>query len=294
MRPLRTGRRIRVAASRTGTLPLIAAFAILSGAQTAQAQNISNNHTRIVSVALLQPVAQLISQPPMATYEKHLRGPDGDDHSSLYLTDFASGRNLKPTMTGGPIVLKYASAECGLELPGGRQFMAGMSGPIIDRASIIFPMEPLTWEETLKMVAEVKESFEDAGWAVNPQRKVEELTIEAFKMDSGPKSAIIGQWIECGNGPAIAEVTVMHYNSLSGGSFVPPRPSFQPSDNDGEDTFLIYANFTTYPRDLAQNITELVMARRSAEGLNPSYQQLPAKIWLDDPDWRPPNWDGGF
>ena len=51
---------------------------------------------------------------------------------------------------------------------------------------------------------------------------------------------------------------------------------------------------TTYPRDLAQNITELVMARRSAEGLNPSYQQLPAKIWLDDPDWRPPNWDGGF
>lgn len=118
---------------------------------------------RIVSVALLQPAAELLAQEPMAYYREDMRGPDNWDTMPLYLTEFASGSNLKPTMTGGPIVLRYQDRNCPIELPGGRQFMAGLEGPVVGRISMVFPMEPMTLAEARQMVAQIVGQF-DRGW----------------------------------------------------------------------------------------------------------------------------------
>ncbi|RJL02855.1 hypothetical protein [Paracoccus siganidrum] len=247
---------------------------------------------RIVSVALLQPAAELLAQEPMAYYREDLRGPDGWDTSPLYLTEFASGEDLKPTMTGGPIVLRYQDRNCPVELPAGRQFMAGLAGPVVDRSSMIFPMEPMTLAEARQMLAQVVGQF-DQGWSrIGTVR--EGLTEEDFTSDTGPKSARVGQWRQCGNGPAKAEITVEHYNSASGSSFTPPATLSAPLPEDAGDRFLIRVNFTLATQTLSRKASELVMSRRAAEGLDPAFQQLPAGIWLDNPDWRPAGWDGGF
>lgn len=250
---------------------------------------------RIVSVALMQPAAELLAQEPLAYYREDLRGPDSYDTTPLYLTEFVSGRNLKPTMTGGPIVLRYQDNNCPIELPGGRQFMAALAGPVVDRTSMIFPMEPMTLAEARQMVIQLVAQF-DQGWTRIRVRTTaaESLSERDFSMDAGPKEAFVGQWRQCGNGPAQVDIRVMHYNSTSSGSFTPPAALSKPLPEDTPEQFLIYVSFGPATRELSNKLYELVNARRVEEGVNPAYDKLPAGIWLDDPDWRPTGWDGGF
>ncbi|SEO32993.1 hypothetical protein SAMN04489859_10705 [Paracoccus alcaliphilus] len=257
-----------------------------------QESSMNDSTPRIVSVALLQPAAELLAQEPMAYYREDMRGPDNWDTMPLYLTEFASGSNLKPTMTGGPIVLRYQDRNCPIELPGGRQFMAGLEGPVVGRISMVFPMEPMTLAEARQMVAQIVGQF-DRGWPrVGKVR--EGLTEGDFSTDAGTKVATIGRWRQCGNGPAQVHITVRHYNSSTGSSFTPPAALSAPLSEDAADRFLIYANFTPATQQLSRKLSELVSSRRAAEGLDPAYEDLPAAIWLDDPDWRPAGWDGGF
>lgn len=250
---------------------------------------------RIVSVALLQPAAALLAQEPMAYYREDLRGPDSYDHTPLYLTEFASGRKRRPTMTGGPIVLRYQDSDCPIELPAGRQFMASLTGPVVDGTSMIFPMEPMTLAEARQMVIQLVAQF-DQGWSRIrvSTTAAESLSERDFSVDAGPKDAFVGQWRQCGNGPAMVDIRVMHYNSTSSGSFTPPAALSAPLPEDAPDRFLIYASFSPATRELSSKFYDLVNARRLEEGVDPVYDQLPASIWLDDPDWRPAGWDGGF
>lgn len=251
---------------------------------------------RPVSVAILQPVADLLAQSAMAFYQKDLLGPDGADSASLYLTDFADGKDLGPTTIGGPIVMRYASEGCAVELPAGRQFMVATSGPVVGRAEMVLPMEPMTWDGMQLAVMDLILRFDRAGWTRNPkgQLVVEGPEYSDFTEDAGPKSARIGEWFECGAGPGKAFVEVMHYNSLAGNSFTPPAVLGRPLPDDAPDRFLINVYFSPATSGLSDKIGDLVMARRAAEGIDPGYEKLPASIWLDDPDWRPEGWTGGF
>ncbi|MDO5642829.1 MAG: hypothetical protein Q4G26_10660, partial [Paracoccus sp. (in: a-proteobacteria)] len=67
-----------------------------------------------------------------------------------------------------------------------------------------------------------------------------------------------------------------------------------PIGDDAEDRFLIYVSFGVASAELRMSIYDLLHARRADEGIDPTYETLPAQIWLDDPDWRPPGWTGGF
>ncbi|MDF3607627.1 hypothetical protein PE067_16620 [Paracoccus sp. DMF-8] len=249
---------------------------------------------RLVSVSLLQPVADLLAQPPMAYYQTDLRGPDGGDTASLYLTEMASGGNLKPTMTGGPIVFQYAARNCTIELPSGRQMLAAVEGPVVARASMVLPMEPMTWDEMQTEVSTIVRMFDDAGWVRSGRPVQSPLRPEDFSDDSGPKSATVGAWRECEAGPARAVVTVQHYNSLTGSSFTPPAVLSEKLPENAPDLFLIYVTFSPATQEISDSLSELVTARRASEGLDPAYQKLPASVWLDDPDWRPRGWSGGF
>lgn len=254
----------------------------------------SDSKAQIVSVRLLQPVAELLDEAPMTSYRDEIRGPDNWDSMPFYLTDFASGEDLGPTTSGGPIVLRYASERCGIELPAGRQFMASMSGPVVSHTEMVFPMEPMTWAETEEMVRHLVAMFDAAGWQRTGRPALEQITPDDFTKNAGPKWARIGNWRECGNGPAEAYVTVRHYNSMTGSSFIPPAALSAPLPEDAPDRFIMYVSFSPSSRELSRRLSELVMARRAVEGVDPALDDIPASIWLDDPDWRPEGWDGGF
>ncbi|MBA4490446.1 hypothetical protein [Paracoccus sp. S1E-3] len=277
-----------------GAAFLLAIPVILLNTQKTMGETMTENKRRVVSVAIMQPVNEFLAQQTMAYYRDQARGEDYTDHSPFYLTEFASDEKRSPTMTGGPIILRYASPRCGFDLPAGRQFMAGMYGPVIDSASLIFPMEPMSWDEMQVMMRDIVTTFDTAGWARTGRKIPGTITPEDFGTDTGPKQALVGQWTECNDGPAFAEVTIQHYNSQSSGSFIPPAVLSPPIGDDAEDRFLIYASFSVASAELRKSIGALAMARREAEGIDPAYENLPARIWLDDPDWRPAGWVGGF
>lgn len=270
------------------------AFIGLTKILLSQENEINNHAGRLVSVSLLQPVADLLAQPPMTYYQEDLRGPDGRDTASLYLTEMASGERLKPTMTGGPIVFQYAAKRCTISLPAGRQMLAAIEGPVVARASMVLPMEPMTWDEMQVAVTTIVTMFDEAGWISSGRPVQVPLRQDNFSEDSGPKFAIVGEWQECDAGPATANITVQHYNSLTGSSFTPPAILSKPLPENAPDRFLIYVTFSPGSQKISDSIGDLVMARRVSEGLDPAYQKLPASVWLDDPDWRPQGWSGGF
>lgn len=173
--------------------------------------------------------------------------------------------------------------------------MAGMSGPVIDSASMIFPMKTMktmSWDEIQVMVRDIVAIFDTAGWTGTGRRTLETITPDDFSKDTGPKQAVVGRWAECNDGPAEAEVWVQHDNSQSPGSFMPPAVLSPPIGDDAEDRFPIYASFSVASAELRRSIGALAMARREAEGIDPANNNLPARIWLDDPDWRPAGWAG--
>lgn len=274
----------------------LAAAALLATKVLTQEKPMNDNATRVVSVALLQPAAELLAQSPMSHYQEELRGPDGRDSASLYLTEHASGGNLDSTATGGPLVFRYAAKECAIELPAGRQLMASIQGPVVGRASTIFPMEPMTWDEMQSMVSRIVALFDDSGWTrVKFGRQAwDTIELDDFTTDTGPKWAPVGQWQECNGGPGEAIVAVKHYNSLTGSSFTPPVALSKPLPDDAPDRFLMSITFGPSSQELRNRLGDLVMARRAAEGIDPALQKLPASIWLDEPDWRPKGWSGGF
>ena len=49
------------------------------------------------------------------------------------------------------------------QLPRGRQFMAGLAGPVVDSSSMIFPIEPLTPAAAGEMLAQVVGQFDQPG-----------------------------------------------------------------------------------------------------------------------------------
>ncbi|MDO5642639.1 MAG: hypothetical protein Q4G26_09695, partial [Paracoccus sp. (in: a-proteobacteria)] len=130
----------------------LAALAILLGMGKAQQDTMTEDIPRVVSVAIMQPVNEFLAQPTMAYYKQDVRRPAYTDHWPFYLTEAASGKKQDPTMSGGPIILRYASERCGFDLPAGRQFMAGMAGPIINDASMILPMQTMSWDEMQVMM----------------------------------------------------------------------------------------------------------------------------------------------
>lgn len=258
-----------------------------------QEKSMDDSAKQVVSVAVLEPVAEFLSQAATAFYRDDLRGPDGRDTNALFLTDFADGQDLGPSDLGGPIVLRYDSADCGIELPAGRQFMAGLEGPVVGRTTMILPIEPMTWAETETMVKHMVRLFDNAGWQRSGRPVIERITQDDFTKETGPKWTQIGKWVECNGGPAQVHVMVHHYNSMTGSSFTPPAMLSAPLPDDAPDRFLVEVNFSSI-KEVSDKLGELVMARRTSEGLDPSMQKLPASIWLDDPDWRPEGWDGGF
>lgn len=231
----------------------------------------------------------------MSPYATELRGADFYDNSSLYLEEFASGDVPGRTTSGGPLVLNYDGSGCDIELPAGRRLVVKMMGPVVDRAESIFPMEPLDWGEMQSALRDVVGRFDSAGWDyVGGAGDVNlPVRVEDFGDNSGPKYVQMGFWQACGTEPALAYLTVMHYNSLTGSSFTPPAILSAPLAEDAPDRFILRVVFKPAD-DVGKRITELTLARRAAEGLDPAMEKLPASVWLDDPDWRPPGWTGGF
>ncbi|WP_227272235.1 hypothetical protein [Roseobacter weihaiensis] len=227
-----------------------------------------------------------------------LSQPDHDDQWVDYLTARASDRY---TEDPGGIILHYDHPDCSVTLPAGRQFKFGHTGGFIDEIEAIFPLEPMTWDEMQAELKKLIAMFDDAGWVRStsatsvPRNGIkEEIVFEDFLKSFGPKWAGVGYWNQCDIPGVTAYLQIRHYNSSSPGSFIPPAALSEPLDENAEDKFLFLIRFLADNEGPVQpEMTRLRDARRVEETGRPD-QAIPLSIWLDDPDWRPEDWDGEF
>ncbi|WP_227272233.1 hypothetical protein [Roseobacter weihaiensis] len=229
--------------------------------------------------------------------KRRLSLADHDDDAVDYLTARASDRFMEDP---GGIVLEYDHLSCPITLPAGRQFKFSHVGGFIDDIEAIFPLEPMLWDEMQIELKKLIALFDNAGWVrsagkFTPRQPVKDtIVFEDFLLATGPKWTSVGFWEQCDNPAIKAGVEIRHYNSSSPGSFMPPAALSAPLDPTAEDTFLfLVAIKAEFESPVAQELNRLRDARRVEETGRPD-QAIPLSIWLDDPDWRPEDWDGEF
>ncbi|WP_308916089.1 hypothetical protein [Jannaschia sp. LMIT008] len=196
------------------------------------------------------------------------------------------------------IVLSYDHPDCPLLIPPGRQLSLTHIGLFIDKVAMTFPLEPMTWDEMQGEYRRVVAQLDQAGWVRSSGRHTpsqgvkEDITYDDFLDKTGPKWAGVGFWEQCDNPAIKAEFQIKHYNGTSPGSFMPPAALSEPLDPGAEDTFLFHISIAAdYRSPVERELTRLRDARR-AEVNGRTDAEIPLSVWLDDPDWRPEDWDG--
>lgn len=223
--------------------------------------------------------------------ERRLRGPEETDQGSNYIVTPAEAT------TAGPngIVLLYDKAGCELTLPAGRQFRFGRSGGFMEEIEGILPLEPLAWQRMQAQLGELVASLDSSGWRrstgrYTPNQPVRtSISPEDFANKSGPKWAAVGFWEACDDPSVKLYLEVRHYESSASGSFTPPTALAVPTDPMAEDRFLFLVRIQAeYGGRSSDEFIQLRDERRRSVTGDPG-RPLPASVWLDDPDWRPPN-----
>lgn len=249
-----------------------------------------------VELQLLETVADMLAQNDVPALAAHVRDPETRDSGRFLPVARASEEYVDDP---SEVSLIYAAPECALRLPAGRQMQISFEGPVIDAAYLIFPMEPMDWDEMQAQVRETVALFEDAGWSVKPKPRFgpptvirrEVTTEDLSKKTYGTKTVRLGTWTPCDAPYVEASAEVRHLNSAPSDVSIPPTRPTGGQAADAPDRFVIRVSFSIDQDAISSEIAELRQARRSVENGN-SEASLPLATWVESPEWRPKGWNG--
>lgn len=249
-----------------------------------------------VGLQLLEPVASLLARNNVPSFVATVDDPETGD-SGRFLP--VARANADAVDDPASIALAYDAPDCPLFLPAGRQMQISFEGPVIDSAYLIYPMEPMDWEDMQLMVAQTADIFEHAGWEVKAKPRFGPPTeilrsISPEKMNKktyGTKTVRTGVWRPCNLPYVEATAEVRHLNSAPSGVSIPPTRASQPQDHDAADRFVMRVSFTIDNAALTEEIIRLRDARRFEEN-GTTEEALAMKHWVETPNWRPENWEG--
>jgi hypothetical protein len=249
-----------------------------------------------IKVQLMETGAAFLTRNAAPDFLARATDPEKGD-SSIYIS--VSRAAERYTEDPSEITLTYDAPGCPITFPAGRQQQVSFEGPFVVGTYLIYPMEPMTWDEMQAMVAQTVDLFEKAGWPVKPKPEFgpptvirRNVTVAQFnETTSGTKTVIIGTWTPC-NAPNVeVYAEVRHLNSAPSGPSIPPLAATTPDDPDAPDRFVMLVDARITDAALADEIMRLRNARRMAEHGNDS-DPVPLSRWTDDPSWRPENWNG--
>lgn len=249
-----------------------------------------------VGVQLLEPVASLLARNNVPSFVATVDDPETGD-SGRFLP--VARANADAVDDPSSITLTYAAPDCPLTLPAGRQMQISFEGPVVDSAYLIYPMEPMDWDEMQLMVAQTTDIFARAGWTVKPQPRFGPLTkilhsitsAQLNKKTYGTKTVRTGVWHPCDTPFVEAIAEVRHLNSAPSGVSIPPAGASAPQNHDAADRFVMRVSFNIDQDTLSQEIKTLRDARRF-EVKGTIEVPIAMRHWVETPDWRPENWQG--
>jgi hypothetical protein len=188
-------------------------------------------------------------------------------------------------------ILRYKNGDCEVILPAGRAVSFSHHAGFFNSLTSTLPLEPLPYDKMMALAQEIAASFDKAGWK---RRKYDEsIRQETFGSRSGgSKLEILGQWVLCSDESLYVEILLKNLNSLPTAPMVPLVPGRRLPD-DFPDRYIIQVDFGSKGLDLDNEMVALRDARRIAVHGDED-KTLTLKDWLDDPNWRPPGWNGKF
>lgn len=247
-----------------------------------------------IELQVLDSVARLLERNEAPGLRAHALSPETTD-SGVFIPVARAGEKYEEDPSA--LVLTYGASGCPITFPAGRQMQISFEGPVIDAASLIYPMEVMTWDEMQRMVADTVDLFELADWPVKekprfgpPTEIRREITVEQLnKKTYGTKRVTVGVWSPCDAPHVEAYAEVRHLNSSPTSPSIPPTVA-ELRDPEAPDRFVMRVNIWIDNDALSEEIMALRDARREEHGGRE--EPIAAQVWLDDPDWRPEGWEG--
>ena len=251
---------------------MAAAMCIINGARSeAMAQS---KPIKALTVGLMETTRDFIAANNVASKFANVRD-GGSAFFEVHLGDKEFSR----------LQLHYRSDGCAYDFPPGRWTDVGQTAARIDLLTSFMPLQTLGFEDGLALADQIREGLHGAGW-----REIEWRTRPTREnLDDNPfaRSEIeLGVWAVCGNADQKASLSIKHAGQTVVGTSVPLEAQVRKSPVQAGGEFLLVLDVST-SREERLVLTNLAAARRLRVNGDQN-KELMAKVWIDDPDWRPP------
>jgi len=166
---------------------------------------------------------------------------------------------------------------------GGMTSFKHEAGRITEVTSIL-PSRTLNFTKIMVVAGRIEQDITALGYEVERRNIITEQEFhERFRLGQGlyARWHIKGEWI--------IEMRIKAFSSYSHVAFTTPIGS--PPDVTQEPESYLLDFYMVVDDPISDEIYQLQLARRLAL-TGDKYGRMPVKIWFDDPDWRPPNWQG--
>jgi len=173
-----------------------------------------------------------------------------------------------------------------LIMPTGILIFVGNQAGYINSVDCTVPLDGVSFAEAMHICGEIAAMFEHIGFKA--KNRNDRLTEQEFH-DRGGLRDQYGQWIHDSPLPMELFLEIKNVNRLPITSFT--TVVGKPTPPDVAPTYLIDINYSLMSDGPGDDLSALKKARRFALTGN-EQKGIPLKIWFDDPDWRPKNWQG--
>jgi len=221
--------------------------------------------------------------PRQWTHNRHTGELRMDDKSGATLMFTASKWDPQEP---GAYIADIGIGRNRLIMPKGILVFLGYSAGYIDAIVCTVPLGGVSFAEAMRICGEIAAMFEHIGFKA--KRINNRLTEQEFH-DKGGLRDQYGRWRHDDPLPMDLTLEIKNVNRLPITAFTtvvgkPTPPNVAP-------TYLIDINYDIMSDGPGDELFALKKARRFVLTGN-EQKGIPLKVWFDDPDWRPPNWQG--
>jgi len=170
-------------------------------------------------------------------------------------------------------------------MPASRMVHISYWAGYIDSISSVLPLNTISFNEMKSICADIASRFEPLGF--KSLYKEDQMTEQEFHENGGFMDAY-GEWQIDYPVPAELTLEMENFNRMATTFFITPLT--KPTPRNAQPAYLIHAYFSL-ESEVRSELSALTWARNLAVNGDRD-QYLPLKVWFDDPDWRPANWQG--
>jgi len=235
--------------------------------------------------SLLQTVKDFINHNGL-DIEKYAHWSDGEPRMDLFPGPMIF--SVRPQEGGSPsgYAMNIQTKNGSIHLPAGGQIFIGHGAGRIDSIDSTLPLRTLSFEEVMALARQIDDNITSLGYKAKIAYR--NMTEEEFqeKLRKSFGANLYAKW-DAGAGGVIA-MRIKPFSKYARVAFT--TPIGRAPNREAPETYLLdFYMGVGFP--VMEEISALRKARRLAltgdkEG------RFPVKIWFDDPDWRPDDWQG--